>query len=114
MICERLLLPFGLCEMTRAHHFYRDKRERIAPDAEKLVRVVQESDCLSFGLLRRASRPRHDRGKEDWIPKAFDLIAVSERSLSSQRWTDEIKQIDHDARIATAVVEIAYPAIALN
>ena len=114
MICERLLLPFGVCEMTRAHHFYRDKRDNIAPEVEKLVRVVQEAGCLSFGLLRRASLPWRDRGREDWIPRAFDLIAPSERSLSSQRWTDEIKKIDHDARIATAAVEIAYPAIALN
>jgi putative nucleotidyltransferase with HDIG domain len=110
VICERLLLPFGVCEMTRTHHFYRDNRARIAPEVETLVRVVQEADCLSFGLLRSACRPRREPVNENWIPDALELIAPS--FLASERWTEEVENIQHDARLATAVVDIAYPAIA--
>jgi putative nucleotidyltransferase with HDIG domain len=114
VICERLLLPFGVCEMTRTHHFYREKRAQIAPEVEALVRVVQEADCLSFGLLRSACRPRHEPVSENWIPEALDLIAPSQRSLSPERWAKEVRSIHHDARLAAAVVDIAYPAIALT
>jgi putative nucleotidyltransferase with HDIG domain len=112
VICERLLLPFGVCEMTRTHHFYRNKRAQIAPEVETLVRVVQEADCLSFGLLRSASRPWREPINENWIPEALELIVPSERFLASERWTEEVRNIHHDARLAAAVVDIAYPAIA--
>jgi hypothetical protein len=83
VICERILLPFGVCEMTRTHHFYRDKRARIAPEVETLVCVVQEADCLSFGLLRSACRQWREPVNENWIQEALELIAPSERFLVS-------------------------------
>jgi len=109
IVCERLHIPFTVCEMVRTHHFYRDQRRQIAPEVGSLVRLVQEADCLSFGLLKHRSGPtRLEVARDDWMDQTLRLGARTEVALSPEQWVKEIQRIDNDARMAASLIDIAY------
>ena len=58
-VCRRWNLPESVCEMVRVHHMYGAERRGVPPEVATLVRLVQEADCLSFGLLRNPATSFH-------------------------------------------------------
>ena len=110
LVCKRLNLPWSVCEMIRTHHFYREQKQQIAPEVLTLVSMVQEADCLSFGMLGHPDvHAAHDEALHDWITHSMRHIRQSEQILSPTRWVEEIRNIDHDARIAAEIVDLSYP-----
>jgi putative nucleotidyltransferase with HDIG domain len=110
IICDRLHLPETVGEMVRTHHFYHEKRKRIPPEVETLVRLVQEADCLSFGLIRSLTEPaRYESARTEWITQSLELVSTGGQGLPPGRWDEELRNIDNDARLAAALIEVAYP-----
>jgi putative nucleotidyltransferase with HDIG domain len=108
IICDKLHLPWTVCEMVRTHHFYHDSRSRISPEVDSLVRLVQEADCLSFGLIRHQSHASSTAEADNWIEQSLRLVGIPELAMSPQRWADEIRNIHRDTRLAAGFIEIAY------
>jgi len=108
-VCNRWRLPESVCEMVRFHHMYGEERHRVPPEVEKLVRLVQEADCFSFGLLRHAASPFHsdfDRNKS--IEMSLRPLGLSERVVPTARLADQLIDVDNEARIAAGFINIAY------
>lgn len=101
-VCRRWHLPEVVCEMVRVHHFYGASRDRVPPEVAAIVRLVQEADCLSFGLLRQ---PAGSGSIEGWL----HLMTASERVIPAARVAQELINIDREARILANVINIAYP-----
>lgn len=109
IICERLHLPFSVSEMVRTHHYYREQRRRIPPEVENLVRIIQEADFLSFGLMRHRSQLLHYKAaRKEWIDQSIRLIPEYDAELSLEQWGSDLQRIDDDARTAAALIDIAY------
>lgn len=108
-VCRRWKLPESVCEMVRVHHLYGEERRGVPPEVATLVRLVQEADCLSFGLLRNpASSFRSDVDRNKSIEIALRPLGVSERILPAAKLADQLINVDLDARMAAAVINIAY------
>jgi putative nucleotidyltransferase with HDIG domain len=108
-VCRRWRLPETVSEMVRVHHMYGEARRRIPPEVAGLVRLVQEADCVSFGLLRNltSSFPSAaDRNRS--IAASLPPLSSSERILPPAQLAEELVNIDREARMAAAVIHIAY------
>jgi putative nucleotidyltransferase with HDIG domain len=108
-LCLRWNLPESVYEMVRAHHLYGKERRRIPPEVGAIVRLVQEADCLSFGLLRNpglADSPHVDQHRS--IEAALHPLTASERLFPAVRLAEELIKIDREARNAAAHINIAY------
>jgi putative nucleotidyltransferase with HDIG domain len=108
-VCRRWHLPESVCEMVRVHHRYGDARREIAPEVAALVRVVQEADCLSFGLLRNSVSSFHsDAARNRSIEESLRHLSASERVVPTSRLAEALIDIDHEARTAAALINLAY------
>ncbi len=108
-VCRRWNLPDSVCKMVRAHHLYREERHRVPTEVTALVRLVQEADCLSFGLLRNPASSFHseiDRNRA--IEMSLQPLAASERILPTGKLAAQLIDIDDEARTAAAGINIAY------
>lgn len=108
MVCDRLKLPWSLCEMVRTHHFYRDQKARIPEGVRGLVRVVQESDFVSFSILQQSGSGINATSRQD-VEHALVLVDRSERIISAARWVEELRNIHQGTRLAAGFIDIAYP-----
>lgn len=109
VVCERLKLPWTICEMVRTHHFYRERKTQIPSEVMQLVRLIQEADCLSFSFLARHSGlHRLDEGAGQ-IRRMFSPIDDVDRLVSPERWAEELRNIHRDSRLAAAFIDFAYP-----
>jgi putative nucleotidyltransferase with HDIG domain len=108
-VCRRWDLPESVCEMVRAHHLYGKNRRRIPPEVGAIVRLVQEADCLSFGLLRKPGLAGsfHVDPKRS-VEDALYPLTASERLFPAVRLAEELIGIDREARNAAAHIDIAY------
>jgi len=108
-VCSRWNLPESVCEMIRVHHLYGQERSQIPPEVLAIVRLVQEADCLSFGLLRHSATAFHsDVDRDRAIEASLRPLAASERVVSTPILAQELIGVDHDARMAATVINIAY------
>jgi len=108
-VCRRWNLPESVCEMVRVHHMYGAERRGVPPEVATLVRLVQEADCLSFGLLRNPATSFHsDVDRNRSIEKSLHRLAASERILPTARVAEQLISVDNEARAAAAVINIAY------
>jgi putative nucleotidyltransferase with HDIG domain len=108
-VCRRWRLPEAVCEMVRAHHLYGEARRRIPPEVAALVRLVQEADCVSFGLLRnRTSSFPSGEERNRSIAASLHPLVASERILPAAKLAEELVNIDREARIGAAVIHMAY------
>ncbi len=109
MVCRRWHLPESVCQMVKAHHMYADARRWVPPEVEALVRLVQEADCFSFGLLRNPTLPlQTDVERNTSIDASLRMLATSERVLPTAKLAEQAVNIDREARIASAGINIAY------
>lgn len=109
-VCRRWCLPETVCEMVRVHHMYGENKSSIPPEVATLVRLVQQADCFSFGLLRDPTSSflsDAERGKS--IETSLHLLTENERIVPATRLAGELREIDREARLAAAVINIAYP-----
>lgn len=108
-VCRRWHLPESVCEMVRVHHLYGEERRHVPPEVAALVRLVQEADSFSFGLLRRPiSSNKNDGDRNDSIEASLHLLGRSERVIPTTQLADQMIDIDRDARLAAAFINIAY------
>ena len=108
-VCRRWSLPEVVCEMVRVHHLYGQERRHVPPEVAALVRLVQEADCFSFGLLRHpASTLDSDADRKRYIEVSLHPLASSERIVPAAKLAEELNRVDHEARIAAGVIKIAY------
>jgi len=108
-VCRRWNLPESVCEMIRVHHLYGEERSQIPPEVLAIVRLVQEADCFSFGLLRHPASTLHsDVDRNRSIEASLRPLAVSERVVPTPVLVKEWMGLDHEARIAATVINIAY------
>ena len=108
-VCRRWNLPESVCEMVRVHHMYGAERRGVPPEVATLVRLVQEADCLSFGLLRNPATSFHsDVDRNRSIEVSLRPLAASERILPTARLAEQLISVDNEARTAAAVINIAY------
>ena len=108
-VCRRWNLPESVCEMVRVHHMYGADRRGVPPEVATLVRLVQEADCLSFGLLRNpATSFRSDVDRNKSIEASLHPLAASERILATAKLAEQLNNVDNEARTAAAVINIAY------
>jgi putative nucleotidyltransferase with HDIG domain len=108
-VCRRWNLPESVCEMIRVHHCYGQARSQIPPEVLAIVRLVQEADCFSFGLLRHpASTFQSDVDRNRSIEASLRPLAASERVVPSPELAQELMEVDREARIAATVINIAY------
>ncbi len=109
-VCRRWNLPESVSEMIRVHHLYGQERSQIPPEVLAIVRLVQEADCFSFGLLRHPASPFHsDVDRKRSIEASLRPLAASERVVATPKLAQELIGVDDEARIAAAVINIAYP-----
>ena len=102
-------LADSVCEMVRGHHLYGGERSRVAPEVATLVQLVQEADCLSFGLLRNPAFPiQPDVDRNRSIEVSLRPLASFERIVPTARLTEQLINVDHEARMAARVINIAY------
>jgi putative nucleotidyltransferase with HDIG domain len=108
-VCRRWNLPESVCRMVRAHHLYGEARQRIPAEVASLVRLVQQADCFSFGLLRNpASSFRSDVDRNSFVETSLRPLAASERIVPSVQLAEQLINIDQEARVAAATINIAY------
>jgi putative nucleotidyltransferase with HDIG domain len=108
-VCRRWNIPALVCEMVRVHHLYGDNRGRVPPEVGTLVRLVQEADCLSFGLLRKPASALHsDFDRERSIEASLRPLASSERLIAARQLVEELILVDREARISAAFISISY------
>lgn len=109
-VCRRWYLPETVCEMVRVHHMYGEKRHSVPPEVATLVRLVQQADCFSFGLLRNpTSSPRSEVERNKSVEASLYLLTEPERIVPTQILGRELLPIDSEARMAAAIINIAYP-----
>ena len=108
-VCRRWKLPEIVTTMVRAHHTYGEERRGVPPEAAALVRLVQQADCVSFGLLRKPfSTQRSAAERNSFIEAAMHSLSPKERILPPARIGEELVEIDREARAAAAVIQLAY------
>jgi putative nucleotidyltransferase with HDIG domain len=108
-VCRRWRLPETVCEMVRVHHVYGADRRAIAPEVAALVRLVQQADCCSFGLLRNQGLSfQSDADRNSSIEASLHPLSKSDRILPTAKLAGEIINIDREARLAAAVINIPY------
>jgi putative nucleotidyltransferase with HDIG domain len=108
-VCRRWNLPESVCEMVRVHHMYGQDRRQVPTEVATLVRLVQEADCLSFGLLRNpATSFPSDVDRNRSIEMSLRPLAASERILPTAKVAEQLINVDREARTAAAVINIAY------
>jgi putative nucleotidyltransferase with HDIG domain len=108
-VCRRWHLPEPVCEMVRVHHMYGENRSSVPPEVAALVRLVQQADCFSFGLLRNpTSAGSSEVDRRDSIEASLHLLTEPERIVPATRLAGELIHIDREAQMAAAVINIAY------
>lgn len=108
-VCRRWHLPESVCEMVRVHHLYGAARRQVPPEVAALVRLVQEADCISFGLLRKPAASLHsDVDRNNAVEASLHLLSAIERIVPAVKLAEELMDIDREARMAAAVINIAY------
>jgi putative nucleotidyltransferase with HDIG domain len=108
-VCRHWNLPERVCQMVRVHHMYGAERRHVPTEVATLVRLVQEADCLSFGLLRNPASSLHsDADRNRSVEMSLHPLAGSERILPVAKLAEQLIDIDNEARTATAVISIAY------
>jgi putative nucleotidyltransferase with HDIG domain len=108
-ICRRWNIPESVTEMVRVHHMYGVAGKQIPPEVAVLVRLVQEADCFSFGLLQsEATSYRSDADRHHAVSSSLRVLSGSERVLPADRLAEEVFHIDREARLAAALVDVAY------
>jgi putative nucleotidyltransferase with HDIG domain len=108
-VCRRWNLPESVCEMVRVHHMYGAQRRGVPTEVAALVRLVQEADCLSFGLLRNPATSFHsDVDRNRSVEMSLHPLAASERILPTVRLAEQLISVDNEARTAAAVINVAY------
>jgi putative nucleotidyltransferase with HDIG domain len=108
-VCRRWRLPETVCEMVRVHHVYGEDRRAVPPEVAALVRLVQQADCCSFGLLRNpALSSRSDAERISSVEASLHPLPKSERILPTAKLAAELINIDREARLAAAVINIPY------
>ncbi len=106
---RRWNLPESVCEMIRVHHLYGRERSQIPPEVLAIVRLVQEADCFSFGLLRHSASSFHsDVDRNLAVEASLRPLAAAERVVSTPKLAGELTKVDQEARIAATVINIAY------
>jgi hypothetical protein len=95
--------------LVKSHHFYGEARNRVPSEVAALVRVVQEADCVSFALLRTpVSSFRSDADLDKAVEKSLRHLALSERILPAAKLTEQLINLDHEARKASTHIGVAY------
>lgn len=108
-VCRRWHLPESVCQMAKAHHLYGEARKWVPPEVAVLVRFVQEADCLSFGLLRNpVSSFLSDADRNKSIETSLHILAASERILPAAKLTEQLINLDREARKAATGIGVAY------
>lgn len=108
-VCRRWNVPESVCEMIRVHHLYGKESTQIPPEVMALVRIVQEADCFSFGLLRHPASTIHsDVDRSRVIEASLRPLAASERVVPAHKLAQELIEVDREARIASALINVAY------
>ncbi len=108
-VCRRWKLPESVTNMVRSHHMYGEARRRVPGEVAALVRVVQQADCFSFGLLRKpASAQPSVADRNTAIEAAMRSIPSDDHIVPVARLREELMEIDREARAAAAVINLAY------
>jgi putative nucleotidyltransferase with HDIG domain len=108
-VCRRWRLPETVCEMVRVHHMYGENRQSVPPEVAALVRMVQQADCFSFGLLRNPTSARLSDGeRRKSIDASLYLLTEPERIVPAAMLAGELADIDEEVRLAADVISIAY------
>jgi putative nucleotidyltransferase with HDIG domain len=108
-VCRRWRLPESLCQMAKTHHFYGEARKWVPPEVAVLVRFVQEADCLSFGLLRNpVASFQSDADRTRSIETSLRILTAAERILPAAELTEQLIDLDQEARKAAAGIGVAY------
>jgi hypothetical protein len=95
--------------MVRVHHLYGEERVGVPPEVGALVRLVQEADCFSFGLLRNpALALDSDIDRNRSIELSLRPLASSERIVPTPKLAEELSSVDLAARMSAAIINIAY------
>jgi hypothetical protein len=88
---------------------YGAERRGVPTEVAALVRLVQEADCLSFGLLRNPATSFHsDVDRNRSVEMSLHPLAASERILPTDRLAEQLIGVDNEARAAAAVINVAY------
>jgi putative nucleotidyltransferase with HDIG domain len=107
-VCRRWRLPETVCAMVRVHHMYGENRQPVPPEVAALVRLVQQADCFSFGLLRNpTSSLLSDVDRRNSIEASLYVLTEPERIVPTIRLAGELIKIDKEARLAAAAINIA-------
>jgi putative nucleotidyltransferase with HDIG domain len=95
MACESWRLPLPVTQMIRDHHVYDGRRTDVwEPEMERLIRIVQTADCLSFllmsnpGFLKLDHDTRRDLIRKACVHKTWGLNTITPDRL--ERSTDDI------------------------
>jgi len=108
-VCSRWNLPESVCEMVRVHHLYGEERVGVPPEVAALVKLVQEADCFSFGLLRNpALSLDSDIDRNRSIELSLRPLASSERIVPTPKLAEELSAVDLEARMSASIINIAY------
>jgi putative nucleotidyltransferase with HDIG domain len=108
-VCRRWNLPESVCEMVRVHHLYGEERVGVPPEVAALVKLVQEADCFSFGLLRNpALSLDSDIDRNRSIELSLRPLASSERIVPTPKLAEELSAVDLEARMSASIINIAY------
>jgi hypothetical protein len=108
-ICRRWHLADSVCEMVRTHHCYASSNARIPREVANLVLLVQEADCISFGLLRKPGNPSaRDSDLRDRVQQSLRVLSPAERPVPAERVLDLLPEIEKEARNAAKLIGVAY------
>ena len=108
-VCRRWNLPESVCEMVRVHHLYGEERVGVPPEVAALVKLVQEADCFSFGLLRNpALSLDSDIDRNRSIELSLRPLASSERIVPTPKSAEELSAVDLEAQMSASIINIAY------
>ncbi len=106
-VCRRWQMPEAVSEMVRTHHYYGENRWRVPGEVAAMVQLVQEADCLSFGLLHAgAGATEEDRRQR--VEAALRPLGLTERTVAAGKLAELIQEVEAEAREAAALINIAY------
>ena len=104
-VCRRWRMPEPVSEMVRAHHHYGESRRRVPQEVAGMVQLVQEADCLSFGLLHM---PEEEEGRSRAVEGALRPLGLTERTVPAAKLEELVQEVEAEAREAAAMINIAY------
>ena len=102
-VCEQWKVAEMVTAMVRYHHRYRDTLAAVPPEVVGLVRLVQQADFMSFGLLQNPALP-HQPDRQAALERLLQV--GGEPLVPVAACADHLADIDRESRLAASLVDI--------